>query len=93
MEYTPTGPGVLTPLTLAAYRPSWEDYLDLGKSVTEMAQCLMEKDGQQVQASSRASATPKPMDVAHVMPLHYCPQLYLGPGFGIPRRSNSRFLP
>ena len=31
MEYTPTGPGVPAPLTLAACHPSWDDYLDLGK--------------------------------------------------------------
>ena len=46
MEYTPTGPGTPVPLTLAACHPSWDDYLDLSESVTEMAQCLMEEDGQ-----------------------------------------------
>ena len=47
MEYTSTEQGCLTPLTLAASPPSWDGYLDLSKTVTEMANCLMEEDGQQ----------------------------------------------
>ena len=69
MEYTPTGPGVPAPLTLAACHPGWDDYLDLGESVTEMAHHLMEEDGQPVRMPSTVSATPKLRDVAQVMPL------------------------
>ena len=69
MEYTSTGRGVPAPLTLAACHPGWDDYLDLGETVTEMAHRLMEEEGRQVQMPSTAGATPKPKDVAQVTPL------------------------
>ena len=56
MQYTnPAGPA---PLTLVACHPGWDDYLNLGESVNEMAQRLIEEDAQREQVSSTASATP-----------------------------------
>ena len=46
LEYTSTGRGHLPPLTLVACRPSWDNFQDLGETVAEMAQCLIDKDGQ-----------------------------------------------
>ena len=45
LEYTSTGGGHLPPLSLVACCPSWDDFQDLGKTVAEMAQCLIDKDG------------------------------------------------
>ena len=64
MQYT--DPGGPTPLTLVACHPSWDDYLDLGESVSEMTQCLIEE---WEQVSSMASATPRPTDTAQIMPI------------------------
>ena len=44
MQYT--DPGNPAPLTLVACHPGWDDYLDLGESVNDMAQRLMEEDAQ-----------------------------------------------
>ena len=66
IEYTSTERGCLPPLTLAACRPGWDDYFDLNKTVTEMANRLMEEDGQQVQMPPKAGTTPKQKDVAHI---------------------------
>ena len=57
------------PLTLVECHPSWDDYLDLGESVNEMAQHLIEEDAQKEQASSMADATPQLTDTAHIMPI------------------------
>ena len=59
LEYMPTSRGHPPPLTLATCHPEWDDYLDLTKMVTEMAHCLMKKDGQEVAALPQASTTPK----------------------------------
>ena len=48
LEYTSTERGRPLPLTLVACCPSWDNYFDLSETVTEMANCLMEEDGQQV---------------------------------------------
>ena len=69
MEYTSTERGCPTPLTLAASPPSWDDYLDLGKTVTEMANRLMEEDGQQAKTLPKAGTTPKWKDIAQVKAL------------------------
>ena len=66
MEYTSTERGHPPPLTLAVSPPSWDDYLDLGKTVTEMANRLMEEDGQQEKMPSKAVTTPKGKDIAQV---------------------------
>ena len=69
MEYTPTEWGCPTPLTLAASPPSWDDYLDLGETVTEMAHHLMEEDGQQAKMLPKTGTTPKWKDIAQVKAL------------------------
>ena len=69
LEYTSTECGHSLPFTLAACHPSWDDYFDLGETVTEMANRLMKEDGQQVQTPPKVSTTPKQKDVAQVMAL------------------------
>ena len=69
MEYTCIVRGHPPPLTLVVSPPSWDDYLDLGKTVNEMAHCLMEEDGKQAKTSSEAGTTPKRKDVAQVKAL------------------------
>ena len=69
MEYTSIVWGRPPPLTLVASPPGWDDYLDLGKTVNEMAHCLMEEDGKQAKTSSEAGTTPKRKDVAQVKAL------------------------
>ena len=68
MEYTSTERGHPTPLTLVA-SPGWDDYLDLGETVTKMATRLMEEDGQQVKTPPKADTTPKQKDIAQVKAL------------------------
>ena len=69
MEYTSTERGRLTPLTLAVSPPGWDDYLDLGETVTEMAHRLMEEDRQQAKTPPKAGTTPKWKDIAQVKAL------------------------
>ena len=69
MEYMSTERGRLAPLTLAVSPPSWDDYLDLGKTVTKMANRLMEEDGQQAKMPPKAGTTPKGKDIAQVKAL------------------------
>ena len=69
MEYTSTERGHPTPLTLVASPPSWDDHLDLGETVNEMANHLMEEDGQQVKTLPKAGTTPKRKDIAQVKAL------------------------
>ena len=59
MGYTSTQQGCPLPLTLAVCHPGWDDYLDLNETVTEMANCLMEEDGQPAQMPPKAGTTPK----------------------------------
>ena len=69
MEYTSTERGHPTPLTLAASPPGWDDYLDLGETVTEMANRLMEEEEQQAKTPPKAGTTPKQKDIAQVKAL------------------------
>ena len=64
LEYTPTDWGHPLPLTLATCHAEWDDYLDLTKTVTEMAHRLMKEDGQEVATSPKADATPKKKEAA-----------------------------
>ena len=64
LEYTPTDRGHPPPLTLAACHPGWDDYLDLTKTVTEMAHRLMKEDGQEVAMLPKAGTTPKKKEAA-----------------------------
>ena len=54
LEYTPTGTGNLPPLILVACRPRWDDFQDLGETVAEMSQCLIDEDGREKMARPRA---------------------------------------
>ena len=64
LEYMPTNRGHPPPLTLAACHPGWNDYLDLTKTVTEMAHRLMKEDGQEVAMLPKAGTTPKKKEAA-----------------------------
>ena len=59
MEYTSTERGHLPPLTLVASPPGWDDYLDLGQTVTKIANHLIEEDGQQAKMPPKAGTTPR----------------------------------
>ena len=52
------------PLTLATCHAEWDDYLDLTKTVTKMAHCLMKEDGQEVVTPPKAGTTPKKKEAA-----------------------------
>ena len=64
LEYMPTDLGHPLPLTLATCHPGWDDYLDLTKTVTEMAHRLMKEDGQEVVMPPKAGTTPKKKEAA-----------------------------
>ena len=64
LRYMPTDRGHPPPLTLATCHAEWDDYLDLTKTVTEMAHRLMKEDGQEVAMPPMASTTPKKKEAA-----------------------------
>ena len=66
--YTPSV-GHAPPLTLAACCPGWDDYQDLDETVAEMAQCLIEKDGQLKGVMPRGGTLPKKKDTTQIMAL------------------------
>ena len=67
MQYTnPNGP---SPLTLAGCHPSWDNYLDLGETVSEMAHRLMMEDAQKGAAAPAAGATPQQEGSTFVTPI------------------------
>ena len=76
--------GCPLPFTLVLCHPSWDDYFDLGETVTEMANHLMEEDGQQVQTPPKVGTTPKQKSVTQFMALP--------PNDGINLISASEFL-
>ena len=65
----PTGPGCVSPLTLAACHPGWDNYLDLNETLAEMAQRLMEEDGQQGEVVPKGGAIPKEKDTTKIVVL------------------------
>ena len=69
VSYTPTGAGHVAPLTLAACRPSWDDYQDLGETVAEMSQHLIDEDGQLEGVMPRGGTLPKQKDTAQIVVL------------------------
>ena len=69
VSYMPTGMGHVAPLTLAACRPSWDNYQDLGETVVEMSQHLIDEDGQLGGATPRGGTLPKQKDNAQIMAL------------------------
>ena len=69
LEYTPTGVGHLPPLTLAACCPGWDDFQDLGETVAEMSQCLIDEDGQLEGATLKGGTLPKEKDTTQIVVL------------------------
>ena len=69
LEYTPTRAGHPAPLTLAACRPGWDDYLDLNETVAEMSQCLIDEDEQLEGAMPKGGAVPKEKEITKVVAL------------------------
>ena len=69
LEYTPTGPGCASPLTLTVCHPGWDDYLDLSETLAEMAQHLMEEDGQLVKMPPKGDTIPKKKDATKIVAL------------------------
>ena len=69
VSYTPTGTGHVAPLTLAACHPSWDDYQDLGETLGEMSQCLIDEDGQLEGVTPRGGTLPKQKDTTQIMAL------------------------
>ena len=66
LEYMSVERGRPMPLPLAAFPPGWDEYLDLSKTVTKMANHLMEEDGQQAKTPPKADTIPKQADIAQV---------------------------
>ena len=69
LEYTPTGAGHLPLLTLAVFRPGWDDFQDLGETVAEMSQHLIDEDGQLEGAMPKGGTLPKEKDSTQFMAL------------------------
>ena len=69
LEYTPTGAEHLPPLTLVACHPGWDNFQDLGETVAEMSQRLIDKDGQWEGATPKGGTLLKEKDTAQIMAL------------------------
>ena len=69
LEYMPTGAGHLPPLTLVACRPGWNNFQDLGETVAEMSQHLIDEDGQLEGVMPKGGTLPKEKDSAQIMVL------------------------
>ena len=65
----PTGTGHLPLLTLVVCRPGWDDFQDLGETVAEMSQCLIDKDGQLEGVMLKGGTLPKEKDSTQIMVL------------------------
>ena len=76
--------GCLTPLTLVASPPGWDDYLDLCETITEMAHCLMEEDGQQAKMLPKVGTTPKQKDITQVKALPPSDDITMLPDLAFP---------
>ena len=69
LEYTPTGTGHWPLLTLAVCHPGWDDSQDLGETVAEMSQRLIDEDGQLEGVMPKGGTLPKEKDAAQIMAL------------------------
>ena len=69
LEYTSTGGGHPPLLTLEACRPGWDNFQDLGETVAEMAQHLIDMDGQLEGAMPKGGTLPEEKDSAQIMVL------------------------
>ena len=69
LEYTPTGTGHPPPLTLAACHLGWDNFQDLGETVAEMSQCLIDEDGQLEGTTPKGGTLPKEKDTIQIVVL------------------------
>ena len=69
LEYMSTGAGHLPPLTLVACCPGWDDFQDLGETVAEMSQRLIDEDGQLEGVKPKGGILPKEKDSAQIVVL------------------------
>ena len=69
LEYMPTGAGHPPPLTLVVCHPGWDDFQDLGETVAEMSQRLIDEDGQLEGAMLKGGTLPKEKDTAQIVAL------------------------
>ena len=69
LEFMPTGPGRVSPLTLAACHPGWDNYLNLNEILAEMAERLVEEDAQQGEVAPKGGTIPKEKDTAKIVAL------------------------
>ena len=69
LEYTSTGGGHPPPLTLVACCPGWDDFQDLGETVAELAQRLIDKDGQLEGAMPKGGTLPEEKDSTQIVAL------------------------
>ena len=69
LEYTSTGAGHPPLLTLVVCRPGWDDFQNLGETVAEMSQCLIDEDGQLEGAKPKGGTLPKEKDSAQIVVL------------------------
>ena len=71
LDYMPTGTGHPPPLTLAACHPGWDDFQDLGETVAEMFQRLIDEDGQLEGAMPKGGTLPKEKDITQIVALPF----------------------
>ena len=69
LEYMSTGAGHPPLLTLVACRPKWDNFQDLGETVAEMSQRLIDEDGQLEGAKPKGGTLPKEKDSAQIVVL------------------------
>ena len=69
LEYMSTGGGHPPPLTLVVCCPGWDDFQDLGETVAEMSQHLIDEDGQLEGVMLKGGTLPKEKDSAQIMAL------------------------
>ena len=65
----PTGAGHLPLLTLAVCHPGWDNFQDLGETVAEMSQHLIDEDGQLEGATLKGGTLPKEKDSTQIVAL------------------------
>ena len=64
-----TGAGHPPLLTLAPCRPGWDDFQDLGETVAEMSQHLIDEDGQLEGVMLKGGTLPKEKDATQIVVL------------------------
>ena len=69
LEYTSTGTRHLPPLTLVVCCPRWDDFQDLGETVAEMSQHLIDEDGQLEGVKPKGGTLPKEKDSTQIVAL------------------------